>query len=90
MAAISVSESMLKTALGLLAPAIGRKHSLRTILLSENEPMDLQSVDLAFCDSVAIDAVGCRHKVRYRLVELSCLVHLASTLRPPVLRTEKR
>jgi GntR family transcriptional regulator len=80
-AAISVSESLLKTARALFAPAIGRKHIFREIRFSRKERIDLKSVDLAFCDSIAIDTVACREKILYRLVDSSCLEHLGTTIR---------
>jgi len=79
-AAVSVSESVLKTARGLFAPAIGRKHSFRAVLYSQKGRIDLRGVDLAFCDSLAFDAVTCRHKVHYQLVDPRCLEHLAMAL----------
>jgi len=82
-AAVSVSESMLKTARSLFAPVIGRRHTFRAVLLSQKGRMDLRSVDLAFCDSVAISAVSCRNKVHYKLLHPDCLEHLATTLESP-------
>lgn len=79
-AAVSVSESMLKTARALFAPAIGRKHSFRAVLFSRKRRNDLRAVDLAFCDSVAFNEVACKQKVHYQLVDRNCLEHLAMTL----------
>jgi GntR family transcriptional regulator len=79
-AAVSVSESMLKTARGLLAPAIGRKHTFRAIPFSRNKPIDVRGIDLVFCDSVAFGAVTCRQKIHYQLVDPACLEQLAATL----------
>jgi DNA-binding transcriptional regulator YhcF (GntR family) len=82
-AAVSVSESMLKTARSLFAPVIGRKHSFRAVLLSRKGRIDLRGIDIAFCDSVAISAVSCRHKVHYQLLDPDCLEHLVTTVEIP-------
>jgi GntR family transcriptional regulator len=80
-AAVSASESMLKTARSFFAPAIGRKHTFQAILFSRKGRTDLRSIDLAFCDSLAYNAVACRHKIHYQLVDPKCLEQLAMTLR---------
>ena len=55
-ALVSISEYFLKTARAVLAPAAGRRHSMREYLLSENEE-DLQGIaDLVFCDLAAHQA----------------------------------
>ena len=77
-AAMSVSESMLKTARSLFAPVIGRKHTFRAVLLSRKG-----RIDLAFCDSVTISAVNRRHKVHYLLLDPDCLEQLARTIEIP-------
>jgi GntR family transcriptional regulator len=80
-AAVSISESVLKTAGALFAPAVGRKHTFRAIRFLPKDRIDLRSVDLAFCDSVAIDAITCREKVLYRLVDPRCMEHLGMAVR---------
>jgi hypothetical protein len=82
-AAVSVSESMLKTARGLFAPAIGRKHTFRPILMRRMGRIDLRGVELAFCDSLAISAVTCRNKVHYQLLDQDCFEHLAAIIEIP-------
>jgi GntR family transcriptional regulator len=77
-AAVSVSESVLKTARSLFAPAMGRKHTFRECPLPKNERMELRGIDLAFCDSLAMPAVKCRSKIHYQLVAPSCMEYLAS------------
>ena len=56
-AAVSVSESLLKTARSLFAPAIGRRHTFREFLLPQRERIELRGVDVAFCDSLALPTV---------------------------------
>lgn len=81
-AAVSVSRSVLKTARGLFAPAIGRRHSFRAVLLPQatDKILELRGVDLAFCDSLAIPIAKCRLKTHYRLVASSCFIELAAAL----------
>jgi DNA-binding transcriptional regulator YhcF (GntR family) len=79
-AVVSVSAIFLKTARSLLAPAIGRRHTLREVLLAPLVPINLEAVDLVFCDSIAVPMVRSRHKVHYRLIANDCLEHLAASL----------
>lgn len=81
-AAVSISESLLQTARGLFAPAIGRRHTFREVLLAPGRRTDLHSVDVAFCDSLAMPAVRCRRKVHYQLVAATCLEYLAVAVKP--------
>lgn len=76
-AAVSVSESLLKTARGTFAPAIGRRHTFREFVLQNKGQLKLPGIDLAFCDSLAMPTVICRRKVHYALVAPSCLEDLA-------------
>ena len=79
-AVASVSESLLKTARSLLAPAVARRHTLQELLLSGSERIDMKGVDLVFCDSLAVSLVSSRKKVHYRLIEPDCLEHLHNAL----------
>jgi GntR family transcriptional regulator len=79
-AVVSISESLLKTAEGLFAPAIGRRHSFRGCLARRGDRIDLRGADVAFCDSVMLPAVRSRKKIHYELVAVRCLKHLAQQL----------
>ncbi|HEX4002589.1 MAG TPA: GntR family transcriptional regulator [Candidatus Acidoferrales bacterium] len=79
-AVVSISESLVKTAEGLLAPAIGRRHSFRGLLARQGRSVDLRSADLAFCDSVMFPIVKSRRKIHYQLVARECLENLAEQL----------
>ena len=81
-AAVSISESLLKTARSLFAPAIGRRHTFREFLLARGDRIELSGIDVAFCDSLAMPAVHCRLKVHYRLVAPSSLEYFASAIEP--------
>ena len=77
---VSVSEILLKTARGLLAPALGRRHELRELLVVTGDQPDLRAADIAFCDSLVVSGVRCPRKVQYHLVASDCVRYLASTL----------
>jgi DNA-binding transcriptional regulator YhcF (GntR family) len=81
-AMVTVSEALLRTASGLLAPAVGRRHSYREFLLSRRGKVDLRGVDVAICDSLAMSVATGTHKVHYRLLDLQCLEYLATAVGP--------
>ena len=80
----SISKSFLKTARSLLAPLVGRRHSMNVLLLSSDHRRTLEGVDVAFCDSVANSLVRCRRKVHYRLISEQCLEDIAVSLTSPM------
>jgi hypothetical protein len=80
--AVSVSESLLKTARSLFAPAIGRRHTFREFLIDQDEDIELGGIDVAFCDSLAMRTVSCRRKIHYPLVASSCFDDLAAAVEP--------
>jgi len=79
-AMVTISEALLRTASGLLAPAVGRRHSYREVLLSRRGKVDLRGVDVAICDSVAMSVATGTHKVHYKLLQPQCLEYLATTV----------
>jgi GntR family transcriptional regulator len=79
-AVVSVSELLLKTARSLLAPAIGRRHTLNTHLVVPGAAIDPGAADLVICDTVTMNKVRSRCKVHYRLVSTECLEHIATSL----------
>ena len=79
-ATVSISESALKTARGVFAPAIGRKHTFQERLVKPGAHVDLNGVDMAFCDSATILTPMKGRKVHYRLVASECLDNLAQSL----------
>jgi DNA-binding transcriptional regulator YhcF (GntR family) len=81
-AAVSVSESLLKSARSLFASAIGRRHTFQEFLLPQGDRIELPGIDVAFCDSVALPVVSCRRKIHYRLIAPSCFEYLATAVRP--------
>lgn len=79
-AVVSVSESLLRTARSLLAPAIGARHTSNEVLADEKTAIRLGTVDLVFCDTVTYARVHSRHKILYRLIADDCLDDLAASL----------
>jgi GntR family transcriptional regulator len=79
-AVVSVSELLLKTARSLLAPEIGRRHTLNLHLVVPGAPIDPGAADVVICDTVTMGKVRSRHTVRYRLVAADCLEHIATAL----------
>jgi hypothetical protein len=79
-AAVSVSESLLRTARGLLAPAIGERHTFFEVLDDEKAGIRLGSVDVVFCDTVTFAKINCRSKILYRLIDPECLEDIAASL----------
>jgi DNA-binding transcriptional regulator YhcF (GntR family) len=78
----SISKTLLKTARSLLAPVIGRRHTMKLFLLTPDRPRALGGVDVVFCDSVAISLARCRRKIPYCLISEQCLEDIAVSLKP--------
>ncbi len=76
-AVVSISESLLKTARGIFAPMLGRRHTFTEVLLDKKRRINLGGVDVVFCDSVAKSLVKHRGMIHYRLVADECIRHLA-------------
>ena len=79
-AVVSVSESLLRTARSLLAPAIGMRHTFHEVLANADAPIPLGSADLVFCDTVTYGSVQSHRKILYRLIDVDCLEHVAASL----------
>jgi DNA-binding transcriptional regulator YhcF (GntR family) len=79
-AVVSVSRTLLRTASGLLAPVVGRRHAYREVLLPAKGGADLRGVDIAFCDSLSLSKVRCNRKIAYRLLAGECVEGIRFTL----------
>lgn len=79
-AVVSISASLLRTARSLLAPALGRQHTLCELLLPLESPQVLGSADVIFCDSVAIKQVRSPKAVHYRVIAPDSLAYLSSAV----------
>ena len=80
-AIVSISEAVLQTARGVLAPAVGQRHTIREYLLPAQSPRGLGATDLVFCDLIAYRRVKARKLVQYRLVAPACLKQLSSAMK---------
>ncbi len=81
-AVVSISEFFLRTARGVFAPALGRRHTLREYFLPVEKPGTLDAYSLVFCDSIARRRVKSKHLVHYRLISSASLEHLAKAMKP--------
>ena len=79
-ALVSISELLLQTARGLLAPAVGSRHTLREYFLPAERPRNLSGADLVICDSIAFRRVKARRVECYRVVSQSCLDQITKAL----------
>jgi len=80
-AVVSVSKAFLRTARSLLAPALGRRHVLREVLLPLDDPKALRAADLVFVDSIARGRVRHPRAVHYQLIATSSLEYLAGAMK---------
>ena len=72
-AVVSVSQLVLKTARGLLASAVGRRHTMREYLWPNDSPRNLRAADIVLCDSITRRHVKAAHVVHYHLVSSTSL-----------------
>ena len=77
---VSVSNGFLKTAVSLLASAVGRKHTICQALLPQDNPEAVRAADIIFCDSVAVRQMKGSKLVHYSLVAPSSLEYLSSAI----------
>jgi len=80
---VSVSESFLKTARSLLAPAAGSRHVINEFLVTPKGRPRLGDADVVVCDTITFGTVRSSAKVRYRLIASECLDDLAASLGEP-------
>ena len=83
-ALVSVSPYFLETARAVLAPAIGRRHSMRSYLVTGKKLDQLGAADLLLCDSLTYPIARARSKtsriVMYRLITDTCLDDVAAAM----------
>jgi GntR family transcriptional regulator len=80
-AVVSASAVFLSVARSLIASAAGSRHSLREILLPQENASISKSADLIFCDSIARRAIRSTKVVHYRLITAESLNYLASAMK---------
>lgn len=79
-AVVSVSGVLLATARGLLAPAIGQRHSYVEYLAPLADPAALRGVDLVFCDLLAQRQVKSNKRILYRLIDRQSVRDLTAAM----------
>jgi hypothetical protein len=79
-AVVSISPGFLRTALGLLAPAVGKRHSVLAYQLPLEDGASLRAADLVFCDSFAIREVAHPRAVHYRVIEPQSLAYVSTAM----------
>jgi GntR family transcriptional regulator len=77
-AVVSISPAFLTTARAMLAPALGRRHTLAEYLLPLEDSKHLRAADLIFCDSLAWRSVKPMRSILYRLIAPASLEYLSS------------
>jgi len=77
---VSISQTFLRTAQAVLAPALGARHSLALFRLPLESLEALRGADLVFCDSAAIAAVNYPRRIHYQLLARESLDSLKGTM----------
>lgn len=81
---VSISDFFLGMARGVLAAAVGKRHSMRTYLMTGSRPATPGAADLVFCDSVTYPVVRPRYKpgvvFEYRVISPASLEQISSML----------
>ncbi|HMD87065.1 MAG TPA: GntR family transcriptional regulator [Terriglobia bacterium] len=81
-AVVSVSQIFLQTAQGLLAPALGSRHTLREYFLPTEKPGSLDAFRIVFCDSITRQSVKARNLIHCRVISPESLAYLAGAIIP--------
>ena len=83
-AVASISEYFLEMACGVLAPAAAEDHSLRSVLITSQQPASVGAADLIFCDSLAYPVVKSKgpkaRVIRHHLISSACLDQIEAAL----------
>jgi GntR family transcriptional regulator len=85
-AAVSVSEGLLRIACGLLGPLIGTRHTLIDRVLNDEEIAQIPPADVLFCDAILFPLATAYSRtkntkiVSYSLISPGCMDQIASGL----------
>ncbi|HEV2352078.1 MAG TPA: GntR family transcriptional regulator [Terriglobia bacterium] len=79
-AVVSVSQYLLQAAQGLLASAVGRRHTLTTHLLPLASSNALGGADVILCDSIALREVKNPKRLHYRLSSPASMHYLSNAM----------
>jgi DNA-binding transcriptional regulator YhcF (GntR family) len=80
-AVVSASRVFLTVARGILAPAVGQRHSLEEVLLPDNNPGAARAADIVFCDSIAKRLIRQPKAIHYRLITADSLKYVSATVK---------
>ena len=85
-AVVSVSPYFLEMARGVLASAVGRRHSVRGYLVAGKSPDRPGAADVFVCDSLTYPVMRHRHKratvLVHRLISAACLDKVSAIMEP--------
>jgi GntR family transcriptional regulator len=79
-AVVSASRLFLDVARAVLAPAVGRRHQLREILLPEEDVRPARAADVVFCDSIARKHVRFPKAIHYQLLQTESISYVATAM----------
>lgn len=83
-AIVSVSQYFLAMARAVLAPVVGRRHSMSCYLMSGEKPDRPGAADFVLCDSMTYPAIRARYRSAavfvYRLISQACLDEISSVM----------
>jgi DNA-binding transcriptional regulator YhcF (GntR family) len=83
-AVVSISDSFVKVACGLLGHMIGTRHTLIECLCSDHSSVRIPSADLLFCDAILFPRLSADRRKRsvipYNLISPECLEHIAASM----------
>jgi GntR family transcriptional regulator len=80
-AVVSVSAAFLKTARGVLAPALGRRHEVLDFEFPLRDAKAIKSADLVFADSVTRPRIKHSRIFRYRLIAPASLEYVRTAMK---------
>lgn len=83
-AVVSISETFLKIACGLLGPLMGTRHTLIECLLDDRRNARIPSADLMFCDAITFPRLRAHSRAKnvipYNLISPECLDLIAAAM----------
>lgn len=79
-ALVSVSQYLLQAAQGLLASAVGRRHTITPYLLPLESSKTLSGADVILCDSIALREVRSAKRIHYRLSAPASMQYLSTAM----------
>ena len=79
-ALVSISELLIQTERGFLAPVLGSRHTMREYLLPAESPGSLTAADLVIVDSITCRRIKHQNKTTYKVISPGCLAQIASAM----------